>query len=88
MRVNWRSLIADVGVFFAVAIAAEPYPNEESLSQSRNALFLFVGEGASTTRVVRANGVIAAPAIPKLRLVLALVAWDIDMSESPIKGRA
>jgi len=32
--------------------------------------------------------VIAASAIPKLRRVLALVAWDIDMSESPIKGRA
>jgi hypothetical protein len=69
-----------------VAIAAEPYPIR--VSQSRNALFLIVGEGASTPCVVRANGVIAALAIPKLRRVLALVAWDIDMSESPIKGRA
>jgi len=71
-----------------VAIGDEPYPIARSLWQSRNALFLFAGEGANTAPPVRTERVIAPAALPKLPHVLALVAWDIDMSESPNKGRA
>jgi hypothetical protein len=51
-------------------------------------MFLFEGGCANAPRAVAATGVLAAMPVPKLRHVLDLVAWDMDMSETPIKGRA